>query len=68
MNQAQLPKQTTLDKYLANESQDEDQVNLIAHLLEPSEVPHGTEEWTRVYSREELKSLNVVATKVGPDL
>jgi hypothetical protein len=40
--------QTTLDKFYPQLTQEEDQLNLIAHLIDPEEQTLGNDLWTRV--------------------
>ena len=40
--------QTTLDKFYPQLAQEDDQLNLIAHLIEPEEQTPGNDLWTRV--------------------
>ena len=40
--------QTTLDKFYPQLTREDDQLNLIAHLIEPEEPPAGSDLWTRV--------------------
>ena len=48
--------------------QDDDQIHLIAHLLDYQEEEKVPSEWTRVHSRSEIGHGRAAVFPIGPDL
>ena len=61
-------KQTTLDKYKFGIDREEDQINLVAHLLDEVEKTHGNDQWTRVVSLNDMNKNIVGVYKIAEDL
>ena len=60
--------QLTLDNYDEGEETDPDYGHLTAHLVEAAPKKKDTVQWTRVFTRDEIASLQIAAHLLGPDL
>ena len=60
--------QTTLDRFVFTEDMDSDYGHLVSHLIEHDAPRKDTDQWTRVFSRDEEKGMMLPLHLIGPDL
>ena len=60
--------QATLDMYEVQEDADSEYGHLVSHLVEQEDEAKITEMWTRVFTRDSVKSLEPAVFPIGPDL
>ena len=62
------PSQRTLDAFEGTEDSDEEYGHLTAHLVEGAPRQAERHQWTRVFTRAEVLSLQISLHELGPDL
>lgn len=67
-NGSQAHRQTVLDQYEGVEDNDSEYGHLVQHLIEQDLDHRDTNQWTGVFARDSVGTLQVPNKLIGPDL